>query len=121
MLVIILLSAFQNYSKAQSPISGTVTDSSGKPLAGVSVQKKNTKTGTTTNEQGVYQISASPADVLVFSYVGFQSQQVTIGTRLTVDISLSSSSLQLTDVVVIGYGTAQKRDLTERFYCHNSG
>ena len=112
MFVFILLFAFHNQAQAQSLISGTVTDSSGKPLQGVSVQKKNSKTGTVTNDRGVYQLSASPTDVLVFSSVGFSPQEITVGTKGTIDISLSSSSSQLTDVVVIGYGTASKRDLT---------
>lgn len=112
MLIIMLLYALNSHAQAQSLVSGTVTDSSGKPLSGVSVQKKGTKTGTVTNNEGVYQINASSSDVLTFSYVGFEEQDVNVGNRTTIDISLSSSSSQLTDVVVIGYGTAQKRDLT---------
>ena len=65
--MMLLVSAFVNKTKAQN-VSGTVTDSTGKPLAGVSVQKKNSKVGTVTNSQGVYNIAASGTDVLVFSY-----------------------------------------------------
>jgi len=112
MLIMLLAAALQSSVHAQTPVSGTVTDSSGKPLAGVSVQKKNSKIGTVTNTQGVYTINAASTDVLVFSYVGYEPQNVSVGNRTTVDISLSSASAQLNEVVVIGYGTAQKRDLT---------
>ena len=112
LLTIMLLYVFSSGVQAQSLISGTVTDTSGKPLQGVSVQKKNTTVGTTTNDLGVYQISVKPTDVLVFSYVGFSPQEITVGPKVTIDISLGSSSAQLTEVVVIGYGTANKRDLT---------
>jgi TonB-linked SusC/RagA family outer membrane protein len=112
MLMVFLIGALHSPVHAQNLITGTVTDSVGKPLVGVSVQKKNTKTGTTTNVQGVYSINAASTDVLVFSYVGFQTQEIPVGNKTTIDLSLSASSAQLNEVVVIGYGTAQKRDLT---------
>ncbi|MFT4154408.1 SusC/RagA family TonB-linked outer membrane protein [Parafilimonas sp.] len=97
---------------AQTQVTGTVTDSAGKPLSGVSVQKKNTKTGATTNDQGVYQLNASPADVLVFSHVGYQDQEITVGSQTTINVSMNIASAQLTDVVVVGYGTQRKIDVT---------
>lgn len=111
-LMVLFVGVLQKSAQAQNLVSGTVTDSSGKPLQGVSVQVKNTPKGTTTNEQGTYSINAVSTDVLVFSYVGYNPQEIPVGTRSTVDISLSSSSAQLAEVVVIGYGTANKRDLT---------
>jgi len=112
MLMMFLIGALHSPVHAQNLITGTVTDSTGKPLVGVSVQKKNTKTGTTTNGQGVYSINATNTDVLVFSYVGYQPQEIPVNNKTDINVSLSSSSVQLTDVVVIGYGTANKRDLT---------
>jgi TonB-linked SusC/RagA family outer membrane protein len=112
MLMMFLIGTLHSPVHAQNLITGTVTDSTGKPLVGVSVQKKNTTTGTTTNAQGVYSINAASTDVLVFSYVGYQTQEIPVGTKTTIDLSLSASSAQLNEVVVIGYGTAQKRDLT---------
>jgi TonB-linked SusC/RagA family outer membrane protein len=111
-LLIIVLLIFGSSGYAQGLVTGRITDSSGAPLSGVSVQVKNAKTGTVTNAEGAYSISAKPTDVLVFSYVGYQSQEETVGTRATIDLSLGSSSAQLSEVVVIGYGTARKRDLT---------
>ncbi len=112
LLLLFLVGVFHSTVHAQNIVTGTITDSTGKPLAGVSVQKKNTKIGTTTNAEGVYSINAASTDVLVFSYVGYESQEITVGSRASIDISLSSSSAQLNEVVVIGYGTANKRDLT---------
>lgn len=112
MLMMLFLSAFQQIN-AQATITGTVTDSSGTPLSGVSVQIKNTTTGTTTNAQGVYTITASPDNVLVFSYVGHNPQEITVGTQTTINASLmGSAASQLTDVVVVGYGTQRKQDVT---------
>jgi TonB-linked SusC/RagA family outer membrane protein len=111
-LMLLLVGAFHSAVYAQNVVTGTITDSTGKPLAGVSVQKKNSKTGTVTNAQGVYSINASSTDVLVFSYIGYQTQEMPIGNKNTLDVSLGASSAQLSEVVVIGYGTAQKRDLT---------
>lgn len=110
--MMLFLNAFQDIN-AQSAITGTVTDSSGTPLSGVSVQIKNTTTGTTTNAQGIYTITASPDNVLVFTYVGLSPQEITVGTQTTINVSLlGSASSQLTDVVVVGYGTQRKQDVT---------
>jgi TonB-linked SusC/RagA family outer membrane protein len=110
-LMVLFLGAFQ-YIKAQAPVTGTITDSSGNPLAGVSVLVKGSKTGVATNSQGSYSINAKPTDVLVISHVGYEPQEATVGGKTTVNINLIPSSAQLAEVVVIGYGTAQKRDLT---------
>ncbi len=112
MLVVIVMLVFGSSSYAQSLITGRITDSSGAPLSGVSVQIKNAKTGTVTNAEGAYSISAKATDILVFSYIGYQAQEITVGSRAAIDLSLSSTSAQLSEVIVIGYGTAQKRDLT---------
>ena len=111
-VMLLLVSGFRTAVHAQNLVTGTITDSTGKPLAGVSVQKKNSKIGTVTNAQGVYSINATSTDVLVFSYIGYQTQELPVGNKNTLDVSLSASSAQLSEVVVIGYGTAQKRDLT---------
>ena len=111
MLIVFLIGAFENV-QAQNPITGKVTDSTGKALPGVSVQVKNSKTGTTTNMEGLFTLNASTADVLVFSYVGYEPQEISVGSQTSINISLIPAPAQLTEVVVIGYGTAQKRDLT---------
>jgi TonB-linked SusC/RagA family outer membrane protein len=94
-------------------ITGTVTgQSDGMPLPMANVVVKGTSNGVSTDLDGKYSISASANDVLVFSYIGFTDKEVTVGNQTVIDASLSSSATELDDVVVIGYGTQRKADLT---------
>ncbi len=99
---------------AQRTISGTVTDAgNGEPLIGATIVVKGTTTGTLTDLQGEYSIQVEgPASVLQFSFVGYESAEVTVGEQTSISISLSESATELEDVVVIGYGTVKKDDLT---------
>jgi TonB-dependent starch-binding outer membrane protein SusC len=98
---------------AQTSVSGTVTDSKdGTPVAGVTVSVKGTKTAVKTDAAGAYTITAATnAPVLVFSSVGFTTQQVTAANG-SASVKLTQSNTQLQDVVVVGYGTARKKDLS---------
>ncbi|HTN37996.1 MAG TPA: SusC/RagA family TonB-linked outer membrane protein, partial [Arachidicoccus sp.] len=100
-----------SYSLQQASVHGVVTDTTGKPIFGVSVQIKGTQTGTTTDENGKYEIAAKDGDLLVFRYVGFveKEQKVTNGT---INVQLVPEETSLDDVIMIGYGTQKKRDLT---------
>lgn len=100
--------------KSQSKvINGTVTDSKGEALIGVSVNVKNTKTGTTTDINGQYTINVpGKSSVLVFSYLGYISQESIIGDEVNIDITLLEDQKSLNEVVVIGYGSIKKRDIT---------
>lgn len=94
-------------------IRGAVTEApAGLPLPGVSVRVKGTGTGTTTSSSGTYSIQAKSTDVLVFTFLGLKPQEVTVGTKTTINVSLSSDATSLSEVVVIGYGTVAKPDLT---------
>ncbi|WP_247235749.1 TonB-dependent receptor [Telluribacter sp. SYSU D00476] len=95
-------------------VKGKVTDQeSGEGLPGVNVVVKGTNVGTTTDGSGNYTISVPDnGGVLVFSFVGYTSQEVPVGNRSTVDIAIGSDTRVLNEVVVIGYGTARKSDLT---------
>lgn len=94
-------------------ITGTVIDSKGTGVPGVSVSAKGTGAGTQTNTDGSFRISVpSSATVLVFSSIGFNTREVTIGTSNTMDVVLEINSSALGEVVVTGYGTARKKDLT---------
>lgn len=100
-------------ASAQVNVSGTVTsaeDGLGLPMATVAV--KGTSKSVSTDLDGKYSIKASANDVLVFTYVGFASKEITVGNQTVIDAKLSTSATQLDDVVVIGYGTAKKSDLT---------
>jgi TonB-linked SusC/RagA family outer membrane protein len=94
-------------------VSGRVTSTTGEPVAGVSVLVKNTSIGTTTDGAGNYSLTVPDSAVLVFSSLGFETQEIPVDGKATIDVSLKSadaSSLQ--QVVVIGYGTTSRRDLT---------
>lgn len=95
----------------QKQITGTVT-SSGEPVPGVSILLKGTSSGVSTDFDGNYTISANNTDTLVFTYIGYLSQEVVVGNTSTVDISLVASTEQLEEIVLIGYGSVKKKDLT---------
>jgi TonB-linked SusC/RagA family outer membrane protein len=99
---------------AQIKVSGQVTDATGISLPGVSIVVKGTTTGTTTNQDGYFEITNVPGSnsILVFSFVGYASQEVTIATRRTFNITLAADDKQLDEVVVVAYGTSKKKDLT---------
>ncbi len=111
--VIILLFAGQ-VAFAQQMITGTVTDSqSGETLIGATVSLKSDPTrGTITDAFGKYAVSAAQGQILVFSYVGYTMQEVTVGASSIVNVKLVPSTESIAGVVVIGYGTQKKSDAT---------
>jgi TonB-dependent starch-binding outer membrane protein SusC len=96
---------------AQQNITGNVT-SADSVLRGVTVQVRGGIAAAQTDDRGQFNIKGSPGQTLVFTHVGFNTQEVKIGNRLVVDIQMVAISKQLDDVVVIGYGTQAKKDLT---------
>lgn len=113
---VLLLAAMLLYVSANAQsghISGKVVDADGnKPLAGVTVKVKGTNTAVATDVNGDYRITAKAGDVLVFSYLSYQSKAIMVGTSAVMDVSLKVSTSNLDEVVVIGYGTAKRPDLT---------
>ena len=93
-------------------IKGTVIDSNGIPLPGASVLIKNTTNGTTTDFDGNYKIVAKKSDILVFSYIGYLSKEVTVGNENTINVTLEANSQSLDEIVIVGYGTKRRADLT---------
>lgn len=98
----------------QHQVGGTVTDSTDSAiLPGVNIVVKGTTTGTTTGADGAYQLTApSSSDTLVFSFIGYESKEVPIQGRNQIDISLRSSTIVGEELVVVGYGTQQRSDIT---------
>ena len=96
----------------QATVSGAVVDDSGIPIAGVTVTEKNTNNSTTTNGEGKFQLSVSSNDaILVISSIGYTSQEIAVGNRHSINVTLAASVNTLEELVVIGYGT-QKKKLT---------
>jgi TonB-linked SusC/RagA family outer membrane protein len=94
-------------------ITGTVTDrQGGGPIPGTTILIKNTKTTAQTDGNGKYKIQAAATDQLVFTYLGYTAQTISVGTKVSIDVSLQASSTTLNDVVVMGYGTTKRKDLT---------
>jgi len=95
-------------------VSGKITDATdGSGLPGVTIQEKGTSNGTTTDFDGNFQLTVSSSDaVLVISSVGFASQEIVVGNQTFISISLTEDVTALGEIVVIGYGTVQKSDLT---------
>lgn len=101
------------YAQNKITVSGKVFDKDlGQVVIGANILEKGTDNGTVTNVDGMYSISVSSGATLVFSYVGMQTQEVKVNGRQTIDVVLIADAKTLDDVVVIGYGTIRKRDLT---------
>lgn len=96
----------------EKTITGTVTDTSGEPLIGVSVVKQGTGNGGITDIDGKYSIKVSSGATLEFSYVGMQKQLIKVGNQTVINVQMKDDSQVLAETVVIGYGSAKKRDLT---------
>ncbi|WP_229247916.1 TonB-dependent receptor [Dyadobacter sandarakinus] len=94
-------------------ISGTVTDASGAGLPGVSILVKGTQTGTTTDTDGKYKLSVTDnSAILVLSFVGYVTQELPVGNKTVIDVQMSTDDKALEEVVVVGYGTQKKANLT---------
>ncbi len=95
----------------QQNITGKVTDEMG-PLPGVNIVIKGTLTGTVTDFDGNYSLTANPTDTLLFSYIGYVNQQIVVGNQTVINVVLKQKKQEIEEVVVVGYGTMKKSDLT---------
>ena len=93
-------------------VTGRITTSAGKPLEAASVINKRTNTGTHTDSQGAFNISAQTGDVLVISYVGFQRREIKVGKTDVINIAITEEQSKMDEVVVVGYGKSKRVDLT---------
>jgi TonB-dependent starch-binding outer membrane protein SusC len=93
-------------------VSGRVTDSKGEGVPGVNVVEKGTGNGVVTDLDGRYSISVGENAILVFSYVGLATQEVSVGSQTSLDVKMADDFQQLSEIVVIGYGAVEKKDLT---------
>lgn len=113
LLLLWLLSSLVVNAQTGKTVSGKVTDEAGAPLEGVSVTVSGRATGTATNGEGRFRISVqSDTAQLTFSYTGMLDQTIRVGTRNAIDIVLTRADKVLDQVVVVGYGTQKRRDVT---------
>ncbi len=93
------------------PVSGTIVDERGVPMAGVIVMVKGSDSGTMSDESGRYSIKAASGDTIIFSVLGFVTKEETVGSRSVINVKMAEDKLMLDEVVVVGYGTLKKRDV----------
>ena len=110
--LLLTTAALSLQAQTRNQVSGRVTDAAGEPLVGATVVVVGTTTGTTTDIDGNYAINAPAAGQLKFSYIGYAEQTVEIGTQSVINITLQDDSQVLKEVVVIGYGTMEKKSVT---------
>src|SRR4051812_12188339 len=106
-LLVLLLSSTILFAQDRK-VTGKVTDASGDAIPGVNVSLKGVPSNVSTNAQGIYTIQVkSDKDVLVFSYIGFVRQQITVGSRSQVDVKMlaDQTALEVVEIVNVGYGT----------------
>lgn len=114
-VLVLLLLSLPGVMNGQSlrPVRGLVTSDKGETLIGVNVRVKGKQTGSVTDAKGHYQVNVTGDQaVLVFTYIGFAEQEVAVGNRSTIDVQLSPTAKELEGLVVVGYGTQKKINLT---------
>lgn len=110
--LILLAFLTTSFLSAQNVLNGSVSGADGQPIPGANVVVENTNSGTTTDFDGKFSISVSSGDVITVSYLGFATQSITITNQTTLNVVLEASSSELDEVVVVGYGTQLKSNLT---------
>jgi len=110
LLFLSIILAFSAYS--QVSVSGRITDDKGVPLPGVNIVIKGTTAGTISGIDGMYSIETLPQDYLIFSFVGYQNEEILVENRTTIDVQLIPSIESLEEIVVVGYGSQKKINIT---------
>ena len=119
----ISMMAFSIVSSAQRiAVSGTIVDETGDPVPGVNILEKGTANGTSSDAEGKYSINvADGSAILVFSFIGFKTEEVTVGSRNAINITLTADATSLEEVVVTGYSEQRKKRYYRRCYRSESG
>ena len=112
LLFLMFFMSVTSYLLAQSAVTGKVTDENGDGIPGANIIIKGTRTGSVTDFDGNYSLNASSGDVLVYSYVGYSTQDVTLGSQAEVNVQLSIDVASLDEIVVTGYGTQRRKEVT---------
>ncbi len=110
---LLLLSGGMLQAQSQRLVSGVVTDADGQAIVGATVRLQGTGSGTVTDLDGTFSLQVPEAEaVLVISYIGYRTEEIAVGNRSSLDIQLTEDRTNLDEVVVIGYGTTTRRDVT---------
>jgi len=108
LIIPLLLANLIGFAQSKQ-VSGMVTDENDQPFVGISVRVKGSTIATATDTKGLYTVQAAPADVLVFSYIGYASQEITVGNQSVIHVKLLPDMLALDETVVVGYTTQTKK------------
>jgi TonB-dependent starch-binding outer membrane protein SusC len=111
-VLLFLFTTVLAYSQNEQVVTGTVRDDQGSPMPGVNVVIKGTTNGSTTDGDGAFSIQAKPDAILVVSFIGYTTQEVAVGNRTKIDVSLKEDVATLQEVVVVGYGEMKRSDLS---------
>ena len=111
LLVLVFISGL-SYAVAQSAVTGTVTDENGEGIPGANIIIKGTSQGTITDMDGGFALNASSSDVLIITYVGYSTVEVPVGSQSNLSISLNEDIAALDEIVVTGYGTQVRKEIT---------
>jgi TonB-linked SusC/RagA family outer membrane protein len=111
--LVLMLFSFISFSQNSVSVTGSIVDDKNQPMDGVSVQEKGTKNATTTKKDGSFQLNVSSSkSVLVFTNVGYDAQEIPVGNKSAFTISMVTQESTLQDVVVVGYATVKRKDVT---------
>ena len=107
-----ILSMITSLTFAQIMIKGRVTDESGDPIPGVNIYIKGTTKGTVSDMKGKYQLEAKEGQTIVFNFIGYEKKEVVVGRKPVINVKLKEKTTELSETVVVGYGSMRKSDLT---------
>ena len=110
LLIVILITQAVNFNASAqlNPVKGMVTDEQGLGIPGVNILIKGSTNGTISDLDGNYTLTPSPSDILVFSFIGYISQEITVGNRTVINVNLKQQTLDVDEVIVVGYGVQKK-------------
>ncbi len=111
LLGVLIIGSAQSVSAQSAPLTGVVVDSEKAPIIGATIIVEGSNIGTTTSMTGKFSIGAKPGDVILVSFIGYKNQKVTVTTKTNITISMVSSTTELDEVVVVGYGEQTKANL----------
>jgi TonB-dependent starch-binding outer membrane protein SusC len=112
LVTLLLVAVFLDGRAQVATVKGKVTDQEGATLPGVNILIKGSTSGTTTDAEGNYSIDVSSGSTLVFSFIGYATQEITVGANTTINVTMATDATTLSEVVVIGYGTQERKDIT---------